>query len=149
MNTTELAVKTEQILTELCGEQYEVVDDPDGPKRFFFCFGGIQVGLSVEPFLEDDSILVGHHVIGTDVQNMEGAVRFVALRNARNRVGRIDLCGDNVVFVHHMFSSSVDKESVRHLLGTAAGESCGYPELAELSGALRLGDLAALEENAD
>lgn len=146
MTRSELAEKLYDIATELCGEQFNAWADEDGDFCFSTMIAGVPVGLIVERLGDEESVLVGHHIIGARVENKEAAAEFVARRNQRLRIGRVELIEDSVVFFHHVFGAGVNTDTVRLLLGLLVCESRSHADLASTTGALKLTDLAAIDQ---
>jgi hypothetical protein len=147
--TKELAVDVEGMLPPLVGLQYCMWTDDDGDVRFNTFIGPTLVGLIVEPLGDDDALLTGYHVIGTGVQDTQAAAQWVARRNQRIHVGRVQLAGEEVLFLAHLFRPAVNHESVRLLLALLASAARWHPDLAAASGALTLADQMALERLGD
>jgi hypothetical protein len=139
----------ESYCAQLYGEQVHGWTDDDGTRHFDTLHRGVPVGVVVEPWGEDDSIVVAYHLIGAGIDDMSRATRFVMDHNQRVRVGRFVMTGDAVAFTCQVHSSGLTKDSLRFLLQTAAGAAATYPELAEDTGALRLADLAVLRALTD
>ena len=149
MTRSELAQQVETILAQLCGEQFKRWTDEDGDVHFGVCFMGVPVGLVVEDLWEGEALVAGHHVMGMRVQDREAAVRFVAERNQTLRIGRVEVCGDAVVFFHQLFEGGVNTSTVRHLLRLLASESSLHADLAAVTGAITFADHIALERLGD
>src|SRR4051794_33722410 len=98
MTRAELASKVNNILVELCGEQFSSAIDEDGDIHFGVRPNGIPVGLIVERLFDDEALLAGYHVVGARAEDTAAAADFVARRNQLVRMGRYELCGDDVVF---------------------------------------------------
>lgn len=140
-----LAANVRTFLGELVGEQFDEFTDSDGDVHFRTALQGTPVGLIVEPWGKDESLLVGFHIVGVALEDHEAAAKFVAEENNRIRVGRMEMAENGVVFTHQVFGSSVGKDTVRSLLSLVATASCRYGDLAERTGALTLVDFAALD----
>lgn len=144
MNRKELTEEVDRVLSELVGEQFDRRLNPNtGDTCFSLFFQGVPVGLSVERLGESESVLAGHHVVGTMVEDKAAAARWVAHRNQNIRQGRLMLIDDDVVFFHHLLPP-ISKDSVRIQLSLLAGEARCLPDLAEQAGALSVVDAAAL-----
>src|SRR5688572_5478243 len=102
MTTRDLADNLRANLSQLFGEQFHEFTDDDGAVHFQMTLGRAPVGLVVEPWGEEDSLLVGFHIVGVGIENMDAAADFVASENAKIRVGRMELTEGGVVFSHQL-----------------------------------------------
>lgn len=142
MHRSELAARTQAYLANLSGEQFASRRDEDGDIRFVTMWHGVPIGLCVETLTDDsDSVLVGHHVVGTRVEHLPAAMQFVVRQNQMLRFGRLEICGTDVVFWDYLFAEAVNKDAVRQLLRVLGDAARLHPDLAAAAGALRLSEL--------
>lgn len=146
MTTTDLTANVASIFRRICGEQTMSWIDDDGDTHFEAFYGGIPVSAFVAKWDDRQNVLVGFHVIGEAIEDMGLAIRFVTEHNHRVTVGRYVVGANNaVIFSYQMPEAAVNRDSVRFLLNVVASASLSYPELSQMTGALRPTDIAALD----